>query len=278
MKKLSDYRHVIFFDCHTGEYPPYRCFKQFDAKEIVDLAVRAGADLISFFSKDHFGNCFCDLPGGHRHRDVRGDYTGAVVAEAKRRGLGAAVYYSVFADRLEGTRHPDWQPKNPAYDKMIRDGHPWRTLCHNSPFVDEVFIPHVTAIVRNYQPKAVFLDPMNFAGPCTCKGCRRAWKELYGRDMDVRRLQAHPREWTTFFHKTWNRAFHCAYAACQAIDPQIEFVFGPRHDDPDLAAEVEDICPFEGAETNLTWINAELGILARACSRGRCGPAACRPR
>ena len=70
--------------------------------------------------------------------------------------------------------------------------------------------------------------------------------------MDVRRLQAHPRVDDVLPQDLEPRASIAAYAACQAIDPQIEFVFGPRHDYPDLAAEVEDICPFEGAETNLT--------------------------
>ena len=112
-KKLLDYRHIVFLDCHTGEYPGYKCFAQLDAKQIVGEAVRAGADALCFFSKDHFGNCFCDLPGGHKHKDIKGDYTGAVVAEMRRNGLGVGVYYSVFADRYEGIRHPDWQVRNP---------------------------------------------------------------------------------------------------------------------------------------------------------------------
>jgi hypothetical protein len=259
--KIRDRRNMIFFDCHTGEYPPYECFKQWDPAQIVDLSVRAGADAIAFFSKDHFGNCFCDLPGGHRHKDVKGDYTGQVVAEARRRGLGACVYYSVYADGFAGNAHPDWQVQNPDYEQTLKDGFPWRTLCHNSPFTDEVFIPHVTTIVKRYQPDALFLDTMNFGGVCTCAACKKLWKQMHGSELDTEYLRANPREWITFFHKTWNQAMKRANDACRKIDPQIGFFYG-RHDNPDLADEVEPQCRSDFFETSITYNNTELGFLA----------------
>ena len=266
MEKPPAPRHMIFLDCHTGEYPGYKCFAQFDPRQIVDQCVRAGADAMAFFSKDHFGNCFCDLPGGHKHKDIRGDFTGAVVAEAKRRGLGVWVYYSVFADRREGMKHPDWEVHNPEYTKTVREGFPWRTICHNSLFTDEVFIPHVTTVVERYRPVGLCLDTMNFAGVCTCTGCRAAWKKEYGSAMNVHELKADGRKWATFFHKTWNRAMRRAYDACAAIDPKIQLAFGMRRDNPDLAREVESICPSDGMETNLAYVNTEMGILTPGLS------------
>jgi hypothetical protein len=258
---LSSLKHILFIDCHMGEYPGYTCFEEWDPEQIVGEAASAGADALCFFAKDHFGNCYCELPDGHIHKDISSDYTGQIVEAARRRQMAVIVYYSVWADLWAGQQHPEWSVRSKSFQDLFKSGFPWSTLCHNTGFTEKIVIPHLKTIISRYNPDGIYLDTMNWSDVCRCPGCRKAFRDEFGDDMPDD-LAKSSRQWKRVFAVTWNRAMQRLYAECAEIKPDIEFFFAVKRICPELTKDAEEICALDNVESNLQDQNTDLGIIA----------------
>ena len=111
---IAKTNRIIFIDAHYPEWKAAegKLFNRWSASQIIETAIKTGCQMFSFFAKDHWGNCYYPTKVGHRHRDVKGDFTGEIVNEARKQGLSIILYYSVFADDYVARTYPELRTQN----------------------------------------------------------------------------------------------------------------------------------------------------------------------
>lgn len=171
----------ILVDYHTPEFIE-NATKDFNAKEWIRMFKQSGANGGIFFSKCHHGNSYYETKIGHKHERLKGDMLGDIVKEARKENIRIFVYHSVCWDKRAASKCPDWVQRKP-------DGTPiryriWDYLCLNSPYTDELVIPQLEEIARNYDIDALWLDIVyQHREGCYCRYCREKYQNLYGKEM-----------------------------------------------------------------------------------------------
>ena len=175
---------AVHMDFHMPEFPA-DAITNFNAKEFADHLERGKVNMVALFSKCHFGNSFYNTRVGHKHSGLPQDFLMEAATECRRRGMFVYAYYSLCTDIKAYREHENWR-------WLGRDGNPsgingpWGRLCLNSPYKDELVVPQLTEVIRDYPVNALWLDiplPSNLDG-CFCPYCRAKHQTLYGRALD----------------------------------------------------------------------------------------------
>lgn len=177
MSWYASCRRKFHADYHT---PPHAdCVgASFDAEEYVERLSRIGCEVIYFFAKDVFGNCYWNTKVGFKHPHLGGrDLLGEVVEAARRRGVRVVAYYNAL-DEISAKRHPEWRHRGlegvPGSEGFY--------VCFNSPWLEEVFLPELGELLE-YDISGLFFDFLYFAQPCSCRWCEAKYGEERGRPI-----------------------------------------------------------------------------------------------
>ncbi len=182
--KFFQHMRAVHMDFHMPEFP-LNAIKNFNAKAFVDHLERGKVNMVALFSKCHFGNSFFNTRTGHKHSGLEPDFLMEAAAECRKRGIFTYAYYSLCTDVHAYREHENWR-----YIK--RDGTPtgiygaWARLCLNTPYKEELVIPQLEEVIRDYPVDALWLDiPVAAANDgCFCDSCRKKYRALYNRDID----------------------------------------------------------------------------------------------
>ncbi|MFW5995254.1 MAG: beta-galactosidase trimerization domain-containing protein, partial [Spirochaetia bacterium] len=179
-----DHMRQVHMDFHMPEFP-LRAIESFNAKEFVDSLERGNINMVALFTKCHFGNSFYDTRAGHKHSGLEEDFLMEAASECRRRGIFTYAYYSLCTDVRAYREHENWR-------WVGRDGQwsgvngPWATLCLNTPYKEELVLPQLTEVIKDYPVDALWLDiPIpKYSDGCFCPSCREKYRTRYGRELD----------------------------------------------------------------------------------------------
>lgn len=175
-------------DFHTPEFPPL-AIVNFNAKNFVDQLERGRINMVALFAKCHFGNAYYNTRVGHKHAGLAQDFLLETATECRKRGIRTLAYYSLCVDKRAWDAHPGWRYMD-ADGKQGPEDTFWSALCMNSPYKDELVMPQLEEIARDYPVDGFWLDiPMVLGSPnctrdtCFCPSCRRKWQRELGIEL-----------------------------------------------------------------------------------------------
>ena len=187
------YARTIYFD---GYSPPlYPHFRDFDAKRLVECAIRLGGDTLRSQGIGYFAY----FPTKHFpvHPELGGrDVIEEVSRECRRQGLHHYCYspYQVYFTKV------GWVEQHPEFAEWVRrgpDGKPFGESTHigwqasqQLCILGDTYRQAVRNIVREYcqhDLDGVYLDAPSgygYSGFCFCGSCRRNYKQHSGFEID----------------------------------------------------------------------------------------------
>ena len=166
----------VHMDFHMPEFPR-EAIRNFNAARFVDHLERGKVSLVALFAKCHFGNSFYNTAVGHKHSGLAEDFLMEAAGECRKRGIRTLAYYSLCVDKHAHDANPDWR-------YVDEDGRTYAgrfgSVCMNTPYKDELVVPQLAELARNYPIDGFFLDiPFPWGPPvafCCCRYCRQKWQ------------------------------------------------------------------------------------------------------
>jgi len=157
---------------------------EFDPDRFAGMLKQAHVDSVCCFAKCVHGMSYYDTQFGTRHPHLEGDLLGEMVQACKANDIAVSAYYCVMWESAVAREHPDWvqmgQDGNRA--KGGEYGASFPVVCLNSPYVEQIVLPQVDEIARNYDVDGMFFDIVYFKF-CYCPSCRNRAKTL-GVELD----------------------------------------------------------------------------------------------
>jgi len=165
---------------------PLADLKTFDPASSVQFVEDAGANMIVAFALGYlFGETYYPSSFAPPHPDLRErDVFGAIVKEAKDRGLMTIVYVNTqWAGQHVSEAHPDWVQRR-------RDGSPTPqgeavTICPNSPYADTL-VSIIAEIGERYPVDGFFFDEPSLQSWCACPQCQARYRAETGRELPTK--------------------------------------------------------------------------------------------
>jgi len=176
-----DHVRQVHMDFHMPEFPA-EAIKRFNAKEFVAHLVRGKVNMVALFAKCHFGNSFYNTRVGHKHAGLEQDFLMEAAGECQRHGIRTLAYYSLCWDKRAWDENPDWRLRDSQGNTFGAD-RAWGILCMNTPYREELCLPQIEEIARDYPVDGFFLDipfSMSSEGQCRCKYCQAKFEAAYG--------------------------------------------------------------------------------------------------
>jgi hypothetical protein len=168
----------ILVDMHIPDWDD-RFLSKLTPKKFVDTIARGGGDVIMVYALSHVGLALYPSRYGKINRVIGSDnYTGEVLRLARKKGLGAVVYYSVNYNNAAFVEHPDWR-QLPPQGADVYQRNRYGTCCPNSPY-KQYALAQVEELCAREQFDGVFFDMLFWAWPCHCPHCQRRYAEETG--------------------------------------------------------------------------------------------------
>ena len=171
-------------DFHMPEFPVH-AIDNFNAQVFVDHLERGRLNMVALFAKCHFGNSFYNTTVGHKHNGLKEDFLMEAASECRRRGIFTYAYYLLCTDIRAYREHENWRwvGRDGAYSGV---NGPWGMLCLNTPYKEELVLPQLTEVIRDYPVDALWLDiPIpKYSDGCFCPSCRSKYRAVHGRELD----------------------------------------------------------------------------------------------
>ena len=178
---FKDHWRQVHMDFHMPEFPA-DAINNFDAKEFVAHLVRGKVNMVALFAKCHFGNSFYNTQVGHKHSGLENDFLMECAVECRKHDIRTIAYYSFCWDKRAWDENPSWRYVNSAGD-TFGDGRPWGILCMNTPYRDELCLPQIEEIARDYPVDGYFLDIPLAPEPCFCDFCKAKFEAAHGTEL-----------------------------------------------------------------------------------------------
>jgi len=180
----ENHMRQVHMDFHMPEFPS-DAIKRFNAREFVDYLEHGCVNQVTLFAKCHFGNSYYNTKVGHKHTGLEQDFLMEASAECRKRKIRTLAYYSLFWDTHAWIENIQWRFID-ADENTYGLTHPFKVMCVNSPYKDELVILQLDEVLRNYPVDGLFIDiPFAYVADnlCRCHYCRRKWKAAYGVDI-----------------------------------------------------------------------------------------------
>ena len=166
-------------------------------KDIVSLALKLGANTITFFARDAWGRAFYNSRNLRKISKLEDrDLLKEIVEEASRHGISVIPMVGHTTNPELYSKHPDWGQVDRNGKTIAMDTDPnlvkrprqsWPLMCLNSPFLNvvEEEIDEVLA----YGVHGVFLDSFRYMPDadraCFCRWCREKYKAETGMELPL---------------------------------------------------------------------------------------------
>jgi len=178
-------RHHLHLDCHLPSWP-LDALTNFDAKAWAAEFSRAHVGLVALFAKDHFGNAYYYTRYGNRHPALKCDMLGELIEACHERGIKVLAYYSLCTDYRAWKENPSWRARRYDGSEIEELAAFGNKLCPNTPYREDLVLPQIEEILRDYKPDGLFIDiPLssNDYSGCFCQFCRAKFKAQYGQEL-----------------------------------------------------------------------------------------------
>ena len=193
----------IHFDFHTPDSIP-DFLKNFSADEFADMLKAANVQGIKFFAKCHYGNSYYFTNAGKRHPQLNFDLLRQIIDVCRKNGILCYSYYSVLYDLDAARKHPEWQQVTEAGEPASAS----MPICPNSPYVDELFVPQIEELCKDYKTDGFFFDivyPITDKMTCFCPVCHRRFKEETGMELSKELVLREPQLLNAFQARSTRR-------------------------------------------------------------------------
>ena len=179
---FRDHIRQVHMDFHMPEFPPL-AIRNFNAVKFVDHLERGRINMVALFAKCHFGNSFYNTRVGHKHAGLPQDFLMEAATECRKRGIRTLAYYSLCTDKRSWDSNPSWRWID-GQGKASPEASFWSALCMNTPYKDELVMPQLEEIAREYPVDGFWLDiPTVGRETCYCPFCKRKWQRELGLEL-----------------------------------------------------------------------------------------------
>jgi hypothetical protein len=162
----------IHLDFHTPAWVE-GVGRDFNPDEFIRTLVDAGVDSICIFGKCCHGLSYYDTDIGLRHPNLKFDLLRSMIDALRSADIAVSVYYSIVWDDLIVDRNPGWAQRDRDGNPRFGYGKLWRTICVNSPYIDQIVLPQVKEIINRYAPDELWFDMVWVVDEeCFCDYCR----------------------------------------------------------------------------------------------------------
>ncbi|MBS1251682.1 MAG: hypothetical protein MAG451_00715 [Anaerolineales bacterium] len=165
----------IHLDFHTSEHIE-GIGSAFDPEEFASTLEKAHVDSITCFGRCHHGWIYFDTQAfpERRHPHLTRNLLREQIEACHARDIRVPVYLTVQWDHFTANEHPEWlvvdEAGCPIGTPLYEAGF-YRTLCVNSPYVDDFLKPHVQEVLETLPADGIFFDIVQ-PQDCSCKYCR----------------------------------------------------------------------------------------------------------
>jgi Hypothetical glycosyl hydrolase 6 len=189
-------RHILV-DMHIPDWDE-RFLSKFDARRMVDLYCKAGADAVMTFCNSHVGLCYWPTKVGKEHERTRGgDLVGETVRLLHERGIAACAYYSSIFNNWAYATNPSWRLVPLAEGSFFGDGSRYGICCPNNPEYHAFQLAQVAELSSSYPFDAFFFDMVFWTDICGCEHCRRRFRAEADAEFPVT-IDWFSQEWCRF--------------------------------------------------------------------------------
>ncbi len=184
------YQHMrqVHMDFHMPEFP-VNAINNFNAKDFVDNLLRGKINMVALFAKCHFGNSFYNTKVGHKHSGLKEDFLMETAIECEKNDIFTYAYYSLCTDVKAYREHANWRYVD-AEGKYSGINGPWAFLCPNTPYKEELVLPQLEEIIKDYPINALWIDipfPIfsSSQDTCFCQYCKEKFKTMYNKELSM---------------------------------------------------------------------------------------------
>lgn len=165
----------VHWDFDTPDYVE-NVGNRFSSEEFTKQLKKGKVQAVQFYAKDSFGYSYYDTEVGVRQPKLKRDLLGEISQACCENGIKVMFYYSCAIDDHVGRSHPHWC-MNDGKEDMYEEG--FHLVCYNSPYTDEVVLPQLKELAKNYPVDGFFLDHIR-EFTCHCSYCRERFKRECG--------------------------------------------------------------------------------------------------
>lgn len=208
---------------HPDQVPEF--LSEADPVALAELCRQTHVDGTVVMAVPHHGYCTHETRVGTKFPGMKGDWFGRTIQELHKRKIAAFGYV---------TLNWNWKfmRENAGKDFIHGKTDPYgvrQMICLNAPGYLELVEAYTREVLENYPVDGMRWDilvsakqhGLHSSSDCTCDGCRRLFRELYGREL-TRWEDFDERRHLEFYIATTTRAVERLHALCKRIKPSVE--------------------------------------------------------
>jgi len=158
---------------------------ELDAASYVQHLLQAQVKSALIYAQSHVGYCYWPTVSGEPHPNLAGiDFIGEVTQECRRHGLDVELYYSLVFNTLESEKHPDWQQRDLAGNRIfgLRNAR-YGTCCPNNAEYRDFTAHQIAELCENYDFDGMWFDMTFWPDICACASCQQRYHDEMGRSF-----------------------------------------------------------------------------------------------
>jgi hypothetical protein len=199
-----------------------------DPVALADFCRRTHVDGTVVMAVPHHGYCTHETRVGTKFPGMKGDWFGRTIAELHKRKIAAFGYV---------TLNWNWKFIRENLGRDFIHGKPDAegvctskcTICLNAPGYIELVEAYTREVLENYPVDGMRWDilisakkgGLHASSDCTCEGCRRLFREIYGQEL-TRWQDFDERRHMDFYIATTTRVVDRLRVLCKRIKPSVE--------------------------------------------------------
>jgi len=196
-----------------------------DPAALAELCRQSNVDGTVVMAVPHHGYCTHETRVGTKFPGMKGDWFGQTIDELHKRKIAAFGYV---------TLNWNWKfiRENADRDFIHGKADPYgvrNMICLNAPGYLELVEAYTREVLENYPVDGMRWDilvsakqkGLHASADCTCAGCKRLFRELYGQEL-TRWQDFDERRHMEFYIATTTRAVVRLHALCKRIKPSVE--------------------------------------------------------
>ena len=196
-----------------------------DPAALAEFCRQTNVDGTVVMAVPHHGYCTHETRVGTKFPGMKGDWFGRTIEELHKRKIAAFGYV---------TLNWNWKfmRENAGRDFIHGKVGPYgvgEVICLNAPGYLELVEAYTREVLENYPVDGMRWDilisakqgGLHGSSDCTCEGCQRLFRELYGQELS-RWQDFDERRHMDFYIATTTRAVERLHALCKRIKPSVE--------------------------------------------------------